>query len=109
METAEDLMEDPVARAITVLNDALERDPAAITGLVNMRVECNDALSAHPTIQVGLYGGVHKVGVLGLLNGALGDSPSGVIGAQGKMDASGRFLRVKKFVDLRLEKVDVIT
>ena len=102
-------MDDPITRAIEVLNDALARDPDAITRLVNMRVDCNEALSAHPTIQIGVYGGVHRVGVLGLINGALGDSPSGVIGAQGRMDGeTGRFLKVRRFVDLRLEKVDVI-
>ena len=102
-------MDDPVARAIAVLNDALERDPEAITALVNTRVECTEALVSHPTIQVGVYGGVHRIGVLGLLNGALGESPTGVIGAQGRMDGeTGRFLKVRKFVDLRLEKVDVI-
>ena len=102
-------MGDPVTRAVAVLNDALERDPEAITALINMRVECGEALASHPTIQVGVYGGVHRVGVLGLINGALGESPSGVIGAQGRMDGeTGRFLKVRKFVDLRLEKVDFI-
>ena len=32
---------DPVTRAIAVLNDALDRDPKAITQLVNLRVDCN--------------------------------------------------------------------
>lgn len=100
-------MDDSVTRAVEVLNEALERDPEAITQLVNMRVDCNDELAAHPTIQTGFYEGVHRVGVLGLLNGALGTSPSGVIGAKGQMDAeTGRFLRLKRFVDLRLKRVD---
>ena len=102
-------MADPVTHAIDALNEALERDAEAITRLVNTRVECNDALAAHPTVQVGVYGGVNKVGVLGLLNAALGDTPAGVIGAKGSIDSrSGLFRRVKKFVDLRLEGVDVI-
>ncbi len=106
-------MDDPVSRAIAVLNDALERDPEAITQLVNLRVECNAKLAAHPTVRVGLHegpdGDVRKVGVLGLLNGVLGDSPGGVIGAKGRMDRqSGLILKVHEFVDLRLEKVDVI-
>ncbi len=102
-------MSDPVRHAVKVLNEALECDREAITELVNMRVECNDGLSAHPTIQVGMFKDVHKVGVLGLLNGALGNSPSGVIGAKGTMDGdTGRFLRIKRFVDLREEIVDVL-
>ena len=102
-------MSDPITKALQVLNDALHEDPRAITDLVNLRVDCNAALTRHPTIQVGLYDGVAKVGVLGLINGVLGDSPSGVIGAKGSIDGvTGRFLRVRKFVDLRIEKTDVI-
>jgi hypothetical protein len=102
-------MSDSIVKALQVLNEALEHDPRAITELVNLRVDCNKALTNHPTIQVGLYDSVAKVGVLGLINGVLGDSPSGVIGAKGPIDVvTGRFLRVRKFVDLRIEKTDVI-
>ena len=45
-------MRDAVAHAITVLNEALERDPEAISCLINLRVDCNDRLAAHQTIQV---------------------------------------------------------
>lgn len=103
-------MEDAVTRAVAVLNEALARDPEAITRLVNMRVECNDRLASHPLIRTGVYGGVSRVGVLGLLNAALADSPSGVVGARGTTDsASGLFLRVKEFVDLRTQRLDVLT
>ncbi len=102
-------MSDPVAKAIEVLNDALSRDPEAVTDLVNMRVACNKALSDHSTIHTTVIEGVFRVGVLGLLNGALGDSPTGVIGAEGQMNDAGKFLRIRRFVDLRLSKVDVLT
>ena len=102
-------MSDPITKALTVLNEALDKDRRALTELVNLRVDCNKALINHPTIQVGVYDGVAKVGVLGLINGVLGDSPSGVIGAKGSIDGlTGRFNRVHKFVDLRSEKTDVI-
>lgn len=103
------MKEDPVSRAIEVLNEALERDPKAITRLVNQRIECNDALAAHASIQAQVVEGVARVGVLGLLNADLGDSPSGVIGAKGTLEgASGRFVVVKRFVDLRDGKLDVL-
>jgi hypothetical protein len=102
-------MEDSVSRAVRVLNEALARDPEGITRLVNLRAECNENLADHPLIQVGVYGGVHRIGVLGLLNAALGDSPSGVVGARGTTDASGIFVRIKEFVDLRTERLDVLT
>ena len=102
-------MADPIQSAVKLLNEALERDPDAVTQLVNLRVACNEQLAQHPTIQVHRFGDIHKVGVLGLLNGALGGGPSGDIGAQGPLDPkTGQFLRVKRFVDLRVERLDVL-
>ncbi len=102
-------MTDPITKAVQVLNDALKLDRQAITDLVNMRVECNNELARHPTIQTGVYGGAKRIGILGLLNGALGDSPSGVIGAQGSMAAdTGHFYEIERFVDLRAEKLDTL-
>ncbi|MBL6946003.1 MAG: hypothetical protein ISR47_05145 [Rhodospirillales bacterium] len=103
-------MEDAVTRAVNILNEALDSDPEALTRLVNMRAECNDSLASHPLIEVGIYGGVHRIGVLGLLNAALGDSPSGVVGARGPIHPdTGQFVRIKEFVDLRLERTDLLT
>ena len=102
-------MPDAISRAVDILNEALERDADAITSLVNLRVPCNVQLAAHPLIRVGLYEDEHRVGVLGLLNGVLGDSPSGAIGAKGTRDErTGRFVRIRRFVDLRPEKTDVL-
>tara|TARA_X000001036_G_scaffold41891_1_gene33601 strand:- start:658 stop:975 length:318 start_codon:yes stop_codon:yes gene_type:complete len=100
---------DPVTRAIAVLNDALDLDPKAITQLVNLRVDCNTQLAKHPTIQSSIYHGVTKVGTLGLINGIIGNSPSGVIGAEGTIERNtGQFTLVRRFVDLREEKTDII-
>jgi hypothetical protein len=79
-------MTDPILKAIEVLNDALKRDPIAITQLVNLRIDCNAQLVNHPTIQSSVYHGVSKVGLLGLVNGIVGNSPSGVIGAEGSIE-----------------------
>ena len=102
-------MSDPVLKAIEVLNDALERDPIAITQLVNLRVNCNPQLVNHLTIQSSDYHGTSKVGVLGLINGIVGNSPSGVIGAEGSIEIdTGKFIVIRKFVDLRNNKTDII-
>ena len=102
-------MNDPITKAIEVLNDALERDPSAITELVNMRAGCNESLAGHPTIQVQKFGDSHRIGILGLINGVFGGGPSGDIGAKGSLDAgTGKFVRVKRFVDLRKEKLDML-
>lgn len=102
-------MSDPVTEAVALLNDVLERDPKAITQLVNMRIDCNEALAAHPTVQVHKFDDVHRIGVLGLLNGALGGGPSGDIGARGAINPnSGEFTKIRAFVDLRSERLDVL-
>jgi len=102
-------MPDPIRFAVELLNDALERDAQAVTQLVNLRADCNERLAAHPTIKVQKYGDVHRIGILGLLNGALGGGPSGDIGAKGKIDPNtGKFVRIKRFVDLRTERLDVL-
>ncbi|NQV55846.1 MAG: hypothetical protein HQ503_08310 [Rhodospirillales bacterium] len=102
-------MSDSVLKALGILNEALALDADAITALVNVRVDCNSQISAHPTIQVNAYDGIAKIGVLGIINGIIGDSPTGVIGAKGQMDvATGRFTQIREFVDLRDGKVDVI-
>lgn len=103
-------MSDPVIKAVELLNAALALDPQAMTDLVNMRVKCNKDLANHPTIQAGQYQNEYRVGFLGLMNGALGDSPTGVIGAEGPLDeVTGRFSIVKRFVDLRRAKLDLLT
>ena len=102
-------MPDPVTRAVQILNEALERDPDAITELINLRVDCNAKLAAHPTVQAGVYDGRERIGVLGLINGVLATTATGVIGAKGPQAASGGgFLRVERFVDLRSGKTDFL-
>ena len=44
-----------------------------------------------------------------LLNGILTDAPAAVIGAKGTRDErSGRFVRIRAFVDLRRESTNVV-
>jgi hypothetical protein len=90
---------DPnVQKALNLLNEALARDPMALTQLVNARVPCNEKLTNHKTVQTGMHGGEYKVGVLGLLNGILGYKLGG-IGAEGDVDPkTGRLVRVRRFV-----------
>ena len=102
-------MSDPISAAVDLLNDVLERDPEAITKLVNMRIDCDERLANHPTVQVHKFDDVYRIGVLGLLNGVLGGGPSGDIGAKGKINRNtGEFTQIKKFVDLRLDRLDVL-
>ena len=102
-------MADIISQVIERLNDALARDHEAITRLVNLRVDCNTQLLNHPTIQASIYNGVAKIGVLGLINGIVGNSPSGAIGAEGSINRNTQqFIVIRKFIDLRDEKTDVI-
>ena len=44
------------------------------------------------------------------MNGALSDSPTGVIGAEGPIDeTTGHFIKIKRFIDVRRERLDVLT
>ena len=102
-------MSDPIIAAVKILNDALERDPKAVTKLVNMRVDCNEQLAKHPTVQVHKFDDVYRIGVLGLMNGAFGGGPRGDIGVKGKVNRNtGEFTQIKKFVDLRMDRLDVL-
>ena len=102
-------MSDPIRAAVDLLNEVLERDQEAITRLINMRVDCNESLASHATVKVQKFGDTHRIGVLGLLNGALGGSLSGDIGAKGTIDSNtGRFTQIKAFVDLREDRLDVL-
>ena len=102
-------MSDPINAAVELLNDVLERDRNAITRLINMRVDCDETLSRHPTLQVQKIGDSYRVGVLGILNGILGGSPNGDIGAKGTIETkTGMFTQIRKFIDLREERLNIL-
>ena len=63
-----------VETAIEFLNEALKYDPIAIKNLILTKVNCNEAMANHPTIQCGKKddGNGYEVGPLGLINGLFG-------------------------------------
>ena len=75
---------DAIDTAIEVLNRVHDADPSVLPTLINYRVPCNEAVADDPTVQVGEYEGITKVGLLGIVNGLFGTIPgrkSGWIGA----------------------------
>lgn len=54
---------------VAFMNELVKADHEAITSLINNRVECNEALAQHPTIEVMLLDNKYLVGLLGILNG----------------------------------------
>jgi len=58
-----------VQQCVDFLNEALALDPVAISKLFLYKVQCNEELADHPTIQVSID---DKVGVFGILNGLFG-------------------------------------
>jgi len=57
-----------------IMNEAIIADPVAISALCEHRVECNDILADHPTIQVYQENphnpeDIPVVGMIGILNG----------------------------------------
>ena len=73
-----------IQETLDLLNGALKDDPEAINNLVDKRVNCNDTLADHPTIQVYSDGKKDFVGLLGILNGLFGvdEKGSGPIAAR---------------------------
>jgi hypothetical protein len=68
-----------VQEVCDLLNEMLKMDYSCTHALINNRVQCNQALADHPTVQVRQYEKNHlpKVGLLGILNGLFG--PQGQI------------------------------
>lgn len=70
-------MKHDIQAAVDALNDAFKRDPVAVENLIRHRVDCNQQLADHPTVQVRAYPGIseavdsYSVSALGLLNGIL--------------------------------------
>ncbi len=91
------LMEVTIEQAINLLNQALHADSDAITKLVASKVECNDVLGDHPTIQCGQKDspdGPVTVGLLGILNGIFGIRSDGYGHISAIVDqVSGRIIR----------------
>jgi hypothetical protein len=58
---------------IAFLNSLVELDRDAVTNLIKSRVECNESLARHPTVQVGVKdNNTYEVGILGIINGLFG-------------------------------------
>lgn len=83
----------PAHSAVSVLNEALALDPAAVTALVGTRVACNAQLRDHPSIQVWVTPQGNLVGLLGIINGIVGSERDGFIFAD--FDAHERIVRFR--------------
>lgn len=63
---------------VDLLNDALNKDPEAVTALVYQRIPCNRSLAEHQSIQVDEKKvGQYEVGLLGIINGLFGTHENG--------------------------------
>ncbi len=89
---------------IRVLNSAVECDKDAIHKLVEFRVRCNTTLAQHPTIQVrttqeststgpATRVDVHRVGLIGILNGILGVDEFEQAYLAGSYDGDGKLIK----------------
>ena len=66
-----------ISQAIELLNSCLTLDRGAVTRLVDCRVQCNERLADHPTVQVGSSKSGYVVGLLGIINGLFGVDEKG--------------------------------
>lgn len=87
---------------VDLLNDLLESDPAGIEALVKDRILVNEEVAEHPHVVVSAQptvGGEYTqpmLGVVGLLNGVLGDE--GVRLAYTAYTIDGGSKRIKRFM-----------
>lgn len=91
-------------RCVELLNEMIESDPEAVSGLCSARIPCNEALADHPTVQVGPCPScsddpqVDRVGLLGVLNGICGaydDGPRKGWGAVAVVFQHGRVIEAR--------------
>ena len=58
-------------QVVSLLNEILEMDRAAISCLFLNRVPANEILASHPLVNIWDRSGMNAVGILGVLNGIL--------------------------------------
>ena len=80
-----------------LLNELLELDPKCAQALLSHRVECNEAVAGHATIQVQQFidDASPKVGVLGLINGMFGVRTDGRGVICANIDTTGKITEFK--------------
>ena len=75
---------------IASLNEIYAADPEAMKLLIESRVPCNSELVDHPTVQCISFNNIHKVGILGVLNGIFGADERGIGAIAAHFTASGK-------------------
>lgn len=88
--------EELADQIIVKLNEILNTDLIAVELIIEHRVDCNDALKAHPTVQTSNG----QVGFLGILNGLIGTIQQGPRQGWGLItgvyDDGGRLIRFER-------------
>ena len=74
-------------KLVAFLNELIAIDPEAMTNLFKYRTKCNNALTEHPTVQVGNG----TVSLVGIINGLCGINENGwgYIATNFKQDPEG--------------------
>lgn len=92
-------------QVVELLNELLELDADAINALIRVRVDCNECIGNHATVQVrsvGNYGYEGcEVGLLGILNGVFGTDGKGIgaIGADFNEEGILKSFRVREYLE----------
>jgi len=62
-----------IEEVVEFLNSLIELDPDAVKALFAVRVNCNEKIADHPSVQVAVFNeGFFSMGVTGILNGLFG-------------------------------------
>jgi len=84
-----------------LLNEMLDLDYEATSNLIACRVECNEKIEKHPTIQVQKLdqNAPSKVGIIGVLNGMFGIREDGMGAIALEIDDDKRIIGFKPTPD----------
>lgn len=80
-------------QVVALLNELIALDRDAIEKLIAARVQCNQALADHPSVQVLAVSGDFWVGMLGVLNGIYGCNQESVGYIEAHLDDNQRLVR----------------
>lgn len=88
---------------IKLLNEIAELDRDAISSLLTIRFDCNEALADHPSVQVREEGdGRFSVSMLGILNGLFG-----TLGGDGERKDWGHIMMITTWDEEKNEPMKI--
>lgn len=101
-------MNAPISYAVAFFNEVIKCNRDATARLINTRIDLNEALASHATLQIQIFGEINRIGFLDLLNGALGGSLNADTGAKGAINLNKDMFSKKKFASASEKNIPTV-